>query len=650
MRRISLLIVLIAVAVGVAHAGAPDWLRAVAQDKLPQYPADVSFVVLLDETYTTVTDKGEMRTDYRRAYKILTTEGRSQNHVVLFSDNDTDITDLNAWAIPATGATFDVSGKDVIETGISSSSLYSDQKKKILVLPNSEPGTVIGYEYKQTRRADVLEDMWDFQDVAPVHLAKYTLALPAGWEYKMRWSNWAASDPALEAKQRFSWQMSDLPAIKSEPSMPAWRAVAGRLSLKIVPSDPALRSRQRETWNDVGAWYSTLAASRLASDPKIKAKVAELTAGKPDVWSKMKALAAYTQRNIRYVAIEIGIGGYQPHYAGEVLSNTYGDCKDKATLLSTMLHEIGVDSFLLLTHTSRDVVNPDFATMQFNHEIVAIRLPDSIPAEQAAAVIQHPKLGRLLIFDPTSSLTPLGLIPGYLQGGRGLLIVPPGGELISFPELPPPSNLLRRTAKFRLSDDGSLRGEVEEVRTGDHANSKRHELLELAAPERSKSVADFLSAFLQDFTVKDLKLEHLDDFDQQLVIHYTFEAPHYAANMGKIWLLRPRVIGSKSEYAFSPEPRKYALDLGSASLQDDRFEITLPSSLTLEDSPAGVDLKNDFARYSSAYKMEGSVLRYEREYEVRKVSVPVDHFNELNDFYRAVAADERGTVLLKQTN
>src|SRR3954464_5738600 len=532
MRKTSLIFLCLLAVTSAAHAGPPDWLRAVAQDKLPDYPADVSFVILLDETYTTVTDKGEMKTDYRRAYKILTTEGRSQNHVVLFSDNDTDISDLNAWAIPATGATFDVSGKDAIETGISSSSLYSDQKKRILVLPNSEPGTVIGYEYKQTRRADVLEDMWDFQDVAPVHLAKYTLALPAGWEYKMRWSNWAAADPALEAKQRFSWQMTDLPAIKSEPSMPAWRAVAGRLSLKIVPSDPALRSRQRETWNDVGAWYSTLAASRLAPDPKIKAKVAELTTGKADLWSKMGALAAYTQRNIRYVAIEIGIGGYQPHFAGEILSNTYGDCKDKATLLDAMLREIGVDSYLLLTHTTRDVVTSDFAAMQFNHEIIAIRLPESLQTDEAVAVIQHPKLGRLLLFDPTSSLTPIGLLPGYLQGGRGLLVADHGGELISFPELPPPSNLLRRTAKFRLSEDGSLSGEVEEVRTGDHANRKRHELLELAAPERSKSVTDFLSAFLQDFTVKDLKLEHLDDFDQQLLIHYTFEAPHYAQNMG----------------------------------------------------------------------------------------------------------------------
>ena len=59
----------------------------------------------------------------------------------------------------------------------------------------------------------------------------------------------------------------------------------------------------------------------------------------------MKILANYMQRNIRYVAIEVGIGGFQPHPAADVFAHQYGDCKDKATLLSTMLKQIGIDSY-----------------------------------------------------------------------------------------------------------------------------------------------------------------------------------------------------------------------------------------------------------------------------------------------------------------
>lgn len=172
------------------------------------------------------------------------------------------------------------------------------------------------------------------------------------------------------------WELRDLPAVAQEPSMPAWRAVAGRMAISIIPGRGELRSQQQLTWNDFGLWYWQLASPSLQSDPALEAKVRELTAGHDDPWSKMQALAAYTQRSIRYVAIEVGLGGYQPHAVAQTLTNSYGDCKDKAALLNVMLSRIGVQSFLVLTHTDRGVVTPDFPTLySFNHEVLAIALP-----------------------------------------------------------------------------------------------------------------------------------------------------------------------------------------------------------------------------------------------------------------------------------
>src|SRR5690349_12678225 len=87
-------------------------------------------------------------------------------------------------------------------------------------------------------------------------------------------------------------------------------------------------------------------------------------------------LASFVQREIRYVAVEVGIGGYEPHHAQATFKNRYGDCKDKVTLLSTMLSDIGVESYYVLINTSRGVVMPEFPSPRFfNHAIVAIRIP-----------------------------------------------------------------------------------------------------------------------------------------------------------------------------------------------------------------------------------------------------------------------------------
>ena len=191
----------------------------------------------------------------------------------------------------------------------------------------------------------------------------------------------------------------------------------------------------------------------------------------------MQTLAAFVQRDVRYVGIELGIGGYQPHPAAEVFAHRYGDCKDKATLLRSMLREIGVDSFHVVIYTERGAVTPKTpAHSGFNHVITAIKLPDGLNDSSLIATIQHPKLGKLLFFDPTNYLIPFGQLAGQLQANYGLLVTPDGGELIELPQQPSTMNSIRRTAQLTLDKNGTLKGNVEEVRLGQRASSERWRL------------------------------------------------------------------------------------------------------------------------------------------------------------------------------
>src|SRR2546429_9259725 len=85
----------------------------------------------------------------------------------------------------------------------------------------------------------------------------------------------------------------------------------------------------------------------------------------------------------------------------------------------------------------------------------------------------HPKLGRLLFFDPTDELTPFGQLNGALQANYGLLVGPDGGELVELPVMPPAMNGIRRAGKLTLDAFGTLTGDVQEIRVGDRASSQR---------------------------------------------------------------------------------------------------------------------------------------------------------------------------------
>src|SRR4029077_2320223 len=207
-------------------------------------------------------------------------------------------------------------------------------------------------------------------------------------------------------------------------------------------------------------WYADLWRSRQDASPEIKQKVAELTKNSTDKLEQMRVLARFTQNDVRYVAIELGIGGWQPHAASDVYIHRYGDCKDKSALLSSMLHEIGIDTYHVAIHMRRGVVGPNVPPRLgiFNHAILAIRLPDNLRDDSLIATFHHPKLGNLLFFDPTDDITPFGQLNSGLQANYGLVVTPDGGDLVELPKLPPAMNGIQRTAKLSLSATGTISG------------------------------------------------------------------------------------------------------------------------------------------------------------------------------------------------
>ncbi|MCK7476689.1 MAG: DUF3857 domain-containing protein [Candidatus Moduliflexus flocculans] len=312
-----------------------------------------------------------------------------------------------------------------------------------------------------------LEDAVDFQGEFPVLKSLYTLALPPGWEASFSWVSWPsvqAIQPPGSPHTTWTVELADIPAVGDEPSMPDARAVAGRLIVRVKTR--AAGPLYFSGWADMGAWYTKLSGPRRVPDASVAEKARGLASASADPLAKIAALARFVQKDIRYVSVQIGVGGFQPHFATDILKNRYGDCKDKATLLAALLEASGIDSYYLIVNTSRGVVTPGspVSLYGFNHAILAVRLPDDVPDAGLDSLVRHPRLGRLLIFDPTMPTTPLGRLPYYLQANTALLVDGLSGELVLLPSPQPEGNSVERTGKLVLSGDGTLSGEFREKR------------------------------------------------------------------------------------------------------------------------------------------------------------------------------------------
>jgi hypothetical protein len=627
-------------------------MHALVSVPVPAHDDKTDAVVLYSEHNVTVVAADKIKIQVREAYKILRPNVREYGTVSVPFNSHEKVASLHGWCIPAQGKDYEVKDKEAIEVSlprIEGSELISDVRAKVVRIPAADPGNIVGFEYEVEEQPFVLQEMWYFQGSIPARESHFSLRLPAGWEYKATWLNYPEVKPTAAGNNQWQWVVSDIKLIRTEDEMPPFAGVAGCMVLSFYPpGGPSVSGFSG--WQDMGNWYRNLVNGRLDASPEIKQKVAALTASATTPLAKMRALAQFVQHDIRYVAIELGIGGWQPHPAPDVFVHRYGDCKDKATLMASMLREIGVNSFYLVINSERGSVTPDTPAhvYAFNHAILAIKLPESVSDPALLAVMRHPREGRLLFFDPTDELTPFGHIAGHLQANYGLLVTPDSSELVKLPQQPTATNGIQRRAHFTLDPSGNLQGDVTEIRVGDRAWSQRWEQRTVMRDsDRIKPVERLLAGSLPVFRITKASVVNLQQTDQPFGFDYSFSADNYAKSAGGLLLVRPRVIGSKSSTLLeTKEPRQFPIEFDGPVLDTDTFEIAMPPGYEVEDLPPPVDADIGFAAYHAKSEVSGNLIRYTRTFEVKELSVPVNHAEDLKKFYRIIAGDERSTAVL----
>jgi hypothetical protein len=653
--RIATFLVLMTALTDARIAGAmtaPPWVQGQVSAPTPEHDETADSVLLYSEVILTAQTNGKLRRLERMVYRILRPNGDVRGIVRADVDAQTRINSFRGWSIPSSGKGYEVGERDSIETslaGVENGELMTDVHTKLLRIPAAVPGSIVAYEKELEEKPYVMTDEWVFEDTVPLREAHYRLQLPPGWSYNASWLNHADQAPEPSGSGQTHWVIRDLKPIKIEEQMPPWQGTAGRLFISLLP--PGGQSQGFQSWHEMGVWYQGLVRGRADPSPAIKQKVAELTESVSTPLEKIKTLAAFVQTDVRYVAIELGIGGLQPHPASDVFTHHYGDCKDKATLLKSMLGQIGVESDYFVVNTVRGSITANTRpTLGFNHAILAIYLPAGVNDPSLLALGPEAKSGRILFFDPTDTFTPFGRLQGTLQSSYGLLVGQYGGELVSTPQLPTGSNSIDRTAKLTLDETGTLRGDLHEVWSGDMASEQRSAArASIRDTDRIRPIESVAAHAFSSFEIVKATVINTRDNNRPYEWNYTVEAQHYAKPAGDLLLVRPRILGSKtSSLLETKEPRRYPIEFEGPERDTDVFEIALPPSYQVDELPPPVNQDFGFGAYQSKSEVIGNTLRYSRTFEIRELSVPVSKAEQLKKFYRIIANDERNSAVLKR--
>jgi hypothetical protein len=628
----------------------PAWLRQAASASTPPYGKNVPAVVLLDEQQVLVGEDGRVTTVTNYAVRILSHEGREAAFARAVYNTDTGkVKEMRAWLLRPTGEVKKYGKDEVMDVAGSPDDVYNEVRfKAIIAERDADAGVVFGYQTTSEDRSIFTQFEWDFQERLPTLISRYQLTLPAGWRAQSVTFNHAKIEPSVAANT-YSWELHDLPYIEEEPASPAVTTLAPRLAVSYFPPSTGPQSAGGptfNTWGEVSRWLTDMSEPQSTLDDTLAAKARELTIDAKTELERIRAIGHFA-RNIHYISIQTGIGrggGYRPHSAAEVFAKSYGDCKDKANLMRTMLKAVKIPSYLVAIYSGDPTyVREEWASpQQFNHVIIAVKVSDET---KGPTIITHPTLGRLLIFDPTEENTPVGDLPDYEQNSFALIVAGDGGTLVRMPATPPEANRLERQADVVLTPEGSINASVQERSIGQSAVSERRLFRRRSRPDYMKLIEGWITDGAAGAKVS--KVEPTDNTaDSSFALNVEFSDNSYAQLMqGRLLVFKPAIVSRRESLFLTEKSRRAPVVLASHAYTE-TVRVKLPAGFDVDELPDPLKLDAPFGAYATTYVVKDNQLTFTRTLTVRATTIPADQYATVRTFFERIRAAEQSPVVL----
>jgi tetratricopeptide (TPR) repeat protein len=503
--------------------------------------------------------------------------------------------------------------------------VYTDFKEKHITVPDLAPGVTLEYEI-DTRLVTPLapDEFWLNHDFVKSSIAldeRLEINVPKGRKINLQSS---ASTPydtvSKDGRTIYTWKRANLTIPSDDESQK-------RKSQKPEEKLPDVQLTTFTSWEAVGRWYAKLEQGRTDPTPEIRAKTAALIQGRTTDLDKIQALYDYVSKNIRYVSLSFGVGRYQPHTAAEIFANQYGDCKDKHTLLASMLQATGIPSDAVLISYDRKFDPSLPSPAQFNHMITAV------------------PLGKDLIWmDATAEVAPFRLLASPLRK-KSALVVPPDGDakVLETPADPPFLSSQHVEIAGQVSDLGKLTAHAHYTMRGDTELVLRLAFRRTPETKWKELGQTILTLDGIRGQVTAVKPSDPTATENPFQLDVDFELPNYLDWSSK--KARAALPLLSIGLPDPPEDNTAPVVLGSPLNVVVHLKLELPPADTAQ-APISVSVTRDYADFSSSYHFADHTLTAERILNFKIRELPASRTSDYLAFARAVGADENQALVV----
>jgi tetratricopeptide (TPR) repeat protein len=500
---------------------------------------------------------------------------------------------------------------------LESAPMYSDYRERHVTVAGLRPGDVLEY-HTTTHIATPLAagEFW-FEHRFPRHMAVTKASLeidvPKARELKIKSPNRKYTTTESGDRRIYSWVVKNIAPDRKDKE----RDDADQEPDDSDDESPDVQLTTFKDWQQVAHWYAKLQGERVVVDDAVQKKAAELTRGATTSQEKAQRLYDYVAKDIRYVSLSFGVGRYQPHAAPEVMQGSYGDCKDKHTLLSALLRAAGIQSYPVLIDSSRKLDEDIPSPAQFDHVITIARIDKD-----------------WVWLDATSEVAPFALLLYPLRDKQAVMASDDAnGGLRRTPANAPVKNLVAFSMDGTVSESGTLDSTNTISAVGDGAVFLRMAFRRTPQADWKRLAEYYALGQGMRGKVSDVEVKELEDTTKPFRLAYKYHQDTYlpVPSTAAVFFPLPALTLPRLRKPKPPEQ----LDLGPAVELHDKAHLQFSANYTLK-LPPEVRLSRDYGEYSLTYKFSNGILDADRTLLVKVSKLPASRRSDVQSL-RSVA-------------
>lgn len=355
---------------------------------------------------------------------------------------------------------------------------------------------------------------------------------------------------------------------------------------------PHLEVAPKRSWGDVVQWALPLYPPDVTLPADLEARLKQWQA-LGDPYQQAGAALRAVQEDVRYFGVEMGDNSHQPHAPSETWGRRYGDCKDKAYLLTVLLRRLGLQAEPALVSTSdgRAIADGLPAASVFNHVIVRWRLGAETFWLDATLTQQRGDLRQIDLYD-------YGMALPILPGSQALVEVKAPSAI---------KNELSVVERFVPRADGKADLYVQTNYRGDRAESVRRRLRRERFDQMTRGFADYYRKRYGDLSVASAPTSKEDEVANTVALteHYLLDDP-WGKSSGNSRLL-PTYAQAMAADLRLPDSMSRVEPMALSGPVDVRHEIRidLPEGWVLSSQEGSQAITSGATRYSRQLTMDG---------------------------------------------